>query len=70
MKSEDFQSLLRYVVAIGAGYAIKSGHLDPGEVETVIGIVTGLAAIVASQMQRARRRKAASAAAPYQPGKF
>jgi hypothetical protein len=70
MQSEDVKSIVRYLAAIGAGYLLKSGHISPAEVETIVGIVVGAAAIIASQIQRAKRRKAEAAAAPYQPSEF
>lgn len=64
MRTADILSIVRYAAAFGGGILVKNGAINANEVETIIGIATGLAAMVASQIARVRQRKAARAADP------
>jgi hypothetical protein len=64
MQTSDVLSIVRYVAAFGGGFLVKTGHINPAELETLSGIALGIASILLSQIARAKKRKAARLAAP------
>lgn len=64
MKIADILSIVRYAVTFGGGVLANKGLITANEIETAIGVASGLTALLASQIARAKVRRAARLASP------